>query len=168
MGPLFTAILSYFILKERLKLIDIAVLITSFAGILLLIFGAQQKEIDDEQTSSSLAMILFFSIPVLQAINNVNMRTLRVLNDFTIGVYLQITMITVYTPFVYLFQDGLSVISVFDKHIWTILIITGIISVSLSISRKKAINYGEPGKLTGLNFFQSVFQLIIDVLVFHT
>jgi len=44
MGPLFTAILSFLCIGEKLKRIDIAVLIISFLGILLMILNTPERD----------------------------------------------------------------------------------------------------------------------------
>jgi len=42
--PLFTALIGYFYLKEKLETFDVVVLIVSFGGILVLIFGGDNSE----------------------------------------------------------------------------------------------------------------------------
>eukprot|EP00347_Sterkiella_histriomuscorum_P012203 403369499 len=175
LSPLFTATLSYLILKEKLKPIDIIVLVVSFIGVIILITGANYSSTtetnanqDPQSISISLAMLIFFAIPLLSATNSINQRSMRELNDFTVGAYTNIALLTVFTPYIFIQGIGLDIMSKFEYYDYIQFMIMGFTSVSINISRRTAIRYEEPGKLSGINFFQSIIQLFIDVLFFGT
>ena len=84
------------------------------------------------------------------------MRLMKDLNDYTINAYTNFAIFLVFLPFVYIFDNGLQVMFLFDKWDWFIIIFSGMVSVAINLCRKKAVNYEEPGKLNGINFFQSV------------
>lgn len=46
--PLFTALLGYLILKDKLKVLEIACLFVSFFGVFLLIMGNQANTVQEE------------------------------------------------------------------------------------------------------------------------
>ena len=101
--------------------------------------------------------LMFFAIPTCAAVNNVNLRVMRKLNDYTIVFYLNVVMLVLFLPYVYVFESGLSIMNNFSAQDWYIFVLLGFGSILMQILRKKAMTYEEPGKLGGLNFFTSVF-----------
>ena len=51
---------------------------------------------------------------------------------------------------------------------WALSIGVGISTVLSQTSRAKAVHYEEPARLTVLNYFQSVIQLLMDVIFLST
>ena len=56
----------------------------------------------------------------------------------------------------------------FDGVDWLICVGFGITGVFSQTTRAKAVQYEEPAKLTVLNYFQSVIQLLMDVAALGT
>lgn len=56
----------------------------------------------------------------------------------------------------------------FDGTDWFICISFGIVGVYSQTMRAKAVQYEEPAKLTVLNYFTSVIQLLMDVFFLNT
>ena len=90
------------------------------------------------------------------------------LNDLTVGAYLNIALLMVFVPYIYIFENGLVSWNKFEYYDWIQFIIMGFTSVGINVTRRSALRYEEPGKLSAINFFQSIIQLIIDVLFFGT
>ena len=89
--------------------IDIIILGICFVGVTILVIGSINKEQGKEKnevqdTSNILAWIALFLIPFSAAINAINQRQMRELNDYTVGSYLTFAMVIVYLPIV-LLQD---------------------------------------------------------------
>ena len=89
---------------------------------------------------------------MLQAINNVNLRYLRELNDISVGFYLNIVLIIIFGFYLFTFSDGIAIVDQFTSNVWYLFGVSGFISVFLGLSKKRAINYEDPGKLAGMNF----------------
>ncbi|CDW82674.1 membrane protein [Stylonychia lemnae] len=168
LSPIFIAILSYLVLKEQLMRIDIIILGVSFIGVIILVSGSinsenvSQSKIED--TSNIFAWIALFLIPFSAAINAVNQRQMRDLNEYTVGSYMTLVSLLGYTPIVLLFENGFGIIYDFEMYDWALAILLGITGFYFNVFRFKALQYQEPGKLGGISYFQSIIQLILDVV----
>ncbi|TNV77077.1 hypothetical protein FGO68_gene5109 [Halteria grandinella] len=158
MSPLLTALLSYLFLKKGLNILDTLVLLVSFGGVALLITGAQysgpQTSVE-QSVSLVLPIFTMLMIPVLSAFSSIQLRQMRQLSDYTLGSYLSISMVVIYGPMVFLSSQGF-------------VLIMGIMNTCMNICRTRASQHEEPAKLASINYFQTVFQLIFDVLFFNT
>ncbi len=56
----------------------------------------------------------------------------------------------------------------FDKTDYLICVAFGIAGVMSSNMHAKSAQYEEPAKLTALNYFQSIIQLLLDILFFNS
>eukprot|EP00347_Sterkiella_histriomuscorum_P002354 403368478 len=172
LSPITTAIMSYFMLGERLSKLDIWILIISFVGVIFLILGSQDasSEINksstnpDQDTSNIWAWIALMTIPFSAAYNGINQRQMRSLNEYTVGAYMTLSMIVFYFPIVYIFDDGLQFTNNFEQQDWIMTMLIGITGCYFNIFRFKALQYEEPGKLAGISYFQSIIQLFLDVM----
>ena len=64
--------------------------------------------------------------------------------------------------------EDLSFINEFTTIDWALAIGVGISTVMSQTTRAKAVHYEEPARLTVLNYFQSVIQLLMDVIFLST
>ena len=64
--------------------------------------------------------------------------------------------------------DDLSYMNDFNSLDWVLSIGIGISTVLSQTTRAKAVHYEEPARLTVLNYFQSVIQLLMDVIFLST
>jgi len=116
LSPITIAILSYLVLKERLARIDVVILVVSFAGVIILILGSvkesRESHKQDEEYNSRMywAFGALVFVPILAAVNAVNMRQMRELNENTVGAYMTFAMVAIYTPMVFAFDEGLGII----------------------------------------------------------
>ncbi|CDW77318.1 membrane protein [Stylonychia lemnae] len=168
MAPLFTALLSYLIIREKLKPLDISVLLISFVGVIILITGAPDTKNEPQQNQIGIGLmtVLFFAIPIMGSINSINQHSMRDFNDFTTGTYVNLILLVLFVPYIYIFEDGLIIMNRFEYYDYLQFILLGGTSVCIGLARKRALQYLEPGKLGGINFFQSIIQLMIDILFF--
>ena len=124
------------------------------------------------QTESGIMMvipiIMLLVIPILSATISLSLRAMRDLSELTIGSLMTLSMLVFFGPLVYLMGDNFSFIYDFDALDWLICVGVGIVSSFVQICRIKAVKYAEPAKLAVVNYFQSVFQLIFDVLLLST
>ena len=65
-------------------------------------------------------------------------------------------------------EDDLSYMNDFNSLDWVLSIGIGISTVMSQTTRAKAVHYEEPARLTVLNYFQSVIQLLMDVIFLST
>ena len=143
LGPLLTAVFSFFLLKKGLSKLDTAVLLVSFGGVCLLITEALEEPIEiviktpelppAENISSSGSMIIpiitLLLVPILSASQAMVLRSLRELSEYTIGSYMSFSMILIYGPLVYLTENsGFGFLYNFGIIDWLVLIGLGFTS----------------------------------------
>lgn len=64
--------------------------------------------------------------------------------------------------------EDLSYMADFSSLDWVYAVGIGISTVLSQTTRAKAVHYEEPARLTVLNYFQSVIQLLMDVIFLNT
>ncbi len=92
--PLFTAVMGYFLLDERLHRIEVISLIISFVGIAILVTGKHTGHEEPEQKRSKqefTALLILMIVPVLIAAGNIAVRTLRGMNLHAISIYFSLS-----------------------------------------------------------------------------
>ena len=179
-APLLVALFSYILYKIALERLDIINLFVSFAGVFLLITGSPDDPAADPSHSAALSFnelivpsILLLTIPINQCSIQLFLRNMRNLSEYTTTGWLIITMLVIFLPMSYLTQDpsqtGLfSFMEPFTSVDWALGVAFGVTGVFSQTSRAKAVQYEEPAKLTVLNYFQSVIQLVMDVAALGT
>jgi drug/metabolite transporter (DMT)-like permease len=65
-------------------------------------------------------------------------------------------------------QAGFSFMAPFDSTDYLICVSFGIVGVISQNMRAKSVQYEEVAKLTVLNYFQAIIQLLMDVLFLNT
>ena len=84
-------------------------------------------------------MIALICVPFLVSINQINLRQMRRLNDYTIAAYMSFTMLIIYLPLVFVQEDDLSIFSKFDYVDVCLLVLVAITSCAGQILRFKAL-----------------------------
>jgi drug/metabolite transporter (DMT)-like permease len=105
------------------------------------------------------------ALPFNTATVRLFLRSLKDLNELTLGACIVTAMFLFYLPIVavqYSF-DYLWELDRIDLFICTVL---GFTSSSLQVSMAKSVQYEEPARLAVLNYFQPIIQLILDVIFF--
>ena len=168
LGPLFTAVLSYYILHVGLSRLDTLVLLVSFCGVLLLITGyVNTTPAQEEQENTFWPFVLMMCLPVLTSCNAIVLRKMRDMSEYTVGAHSTFSICLLYTPIV-LFTQGFSVFTAFSSTDWLLALVLGIVSSCQQLCRIKAVQYEEPARLAVVNYFQTIIQLGFDVLFYGT
>ena len=176
LGPLLTAVFSYIFLKKGLSKLDLIILVVSFLGVMIMIWGSFQSDSPSPTTNPGLQpaslwipVLAMLAVPILAASQSIVLRQLREMNEYTVGSYTCFAMVLIYGPIVLFAQEeGLSYVSNFQTLDWVIIIGLGFTSTLVQLCRTKASQYEEPAKLAVVNYFQSVFQLFFDLIFFNT
>lgn len=93
-----------------------------------------------------------FIIPINGACINLFLRSMRDMNEITLGAYIVFTMFVVYFPIVCIFFD-FNYISEFDYIDWIVCVLLGFTSSFMQITKALSIKYEEPARLAILNYF---------------
>jgi drug/metabolite transporter (DMT)-like permease len=177
--PLLTALLSFILFKKGLSGLDTTILIVSFIGVTVLITGtpskttvdmeenSQEKPSDKGERNMIIGTIMLVLIPILSSSVVLFIHHLKSLSEISVSAILTFAILVIYGPLL-LFTDGYRIILDFDSNDWIISILLGLSSSVVQISKNKALQYEEPAKLAVLMYFQSVIQLILDVLFLNT
>ena len=89
----------------------------------------------------------------MAAVNAVNLRQMRNLNEYTVGAYMTFSMVLIYGPMSYILDGDFSIISSFSTSDFVLLACLGITGCLFNILRFKALQFQEPGKLGGISYF---------------
>ncbi|CDW80631.1 drug metabolite transporter permease [Stylonychia lemnae] len=176
--PLFTAIMGYYYLNERLKILEIIVLIVSFIGVAVLIVGGpnekEKSELEQTDSSSSainvsfleyvIASLLLILNPIFNASGSIALRQLKGLHDYTTSAYMGISMTILYALIIWIFGMGFDFVSKFDQQAWYIVLAMGIIAVFQQTFRFKALQYDTASRLAVVNYFQTIILFLFDVV----
>ena len=106
-------------------------------------------------------------VPISSTTNIILQRQMISLNDYTAGAYLSFAMTIFYVPLVYLIGDGLDILKNFSLSDWFLISIIGSIGCIGKILRFKALQFEEPGKLSGLTYLQNIIQFLMDLMFLH-
>jgi len=97
-GPLITALLSFLFLKVSISKLDIQILIISFIGVAVLIFGTpdqlqadiaiESNEIAISNVNITVSLVAMLAVPLLGATMAIIMRQIRKMSVITISSYL--------------------------------------------------------------------------------
>ncbi|TNV77065.1 hypothetical protein FGO68_gene12655 [Halteria grandinella] len=177
-APLILAVFAYLIYKEKLSALDIVNLLVSFFGVAILLTGTLDESPQSPQTSASLSeliipAILLVAIPFNQCSLQLLLKSMRSLNELSISAWMTLFMLLFFIPMNYLTKpDNASspfyFLSDFDLGSWLISALFGLTGVYSQTTRAKALHYEDSAKLGVLLYFQSVIQLLMDVVFLGT
>ncbi len=127
--PVFTPVVAWFLLKERLRPIHITGLIISVIGVLLIMNGNQNSS----QEVSIVGILFLFGAVVSAVIQGVMLRKLTLeYNPLMIITVQNFTGIFLFLPLAFLTGNHLKNLAVIPGDIWLYLILLGIFASSLA------------------------------------
>lgn len=170
-GPLLIALFSFLLYKVSLSKLDVAILLVSFVGCIVLITGtlAPVKEDGVEYSTSDLILptVFLVLVPINNACLNLYLRSMRDMSEITLGSYIIYAMFLAYAPFTVAYY-GLDFVSDFTPTDWGICVLLGFTGSFLQIVKALSLKYEEPARLAALNYFQPIIQLVLDVIFLHS
>jgi len=86
--PILTVIMAYFMVGEKIKSIDVLMIIIGFGGITMVTYGFVQKQEMKEHSPPLLATIGAFTIPFLLSLGNITMSKMKGLDENTVSLYM--------------------------------------------------------------------------------
>jgi len=173
-GPLFTVILAYFMLDERLNTFKMGQLLFAFGGATLMIVFTPLPETETPQEGDtqegSLATIFKYVClvlnPMLVAYGTIQMRKMRSLNEDVVSCYMNGVAIPLMIVLVYATGSDLSAWNDFGGLEWFCIVALSVSVIFSQTFRFKAVQNEEAAKLQPLNFLNPVYQLIGDLAIF--
>jgi drug/metabolite transporter (DMT)-like permease len=113
-------------------------------------------------------IIALLSVPIILSAVALLLRQLRKLNEYSVACYVALATFIGYGTAVLTSGDGLYLLWSFTFIDWIIVIGLGFSSTYVQFCISRAAQYEEPAKLAVVNYFQSVFSLLMDLVVFGT
>jgi len=86
--PILTVIMAYFMVGEKIKSIDVLMIIIGFGGITMVTYGFVQKQEMKEHSLPVIATIGAFTIPFLLSLGNITMSKMKGLDENTVSLYM--------------------------------------------------------------------------------
>ncbi|CDW73109.1 membrane protein [Stylonychia lemnae] len=164
--PLFTAVFGYFMLSERLKILEKVCLVLSFVGVAIMITGKDSSSIENKQGYSTIAIIALCLNPVLSSLVTITLRTLRNISVHTQAFYHAFVLSTVMGIVVLITQDYMSFLYQFSYYDYFLLISAAFFALIHQLLKQMAVQYNTASRVTIYNYLQSLVQLIFDILIF--
>ena len=93
---------------------------------------------------------------------------MRDINEVSATAWLVVYMSFIFIPYIYISCGNLNSMQTFDLEDWLLLFGLSISGIYGTICRTKATHYEEPARLTVLNYFASVIQLLMDMIFLQT
>lgn len=119
LAPLITVVLAYYILSEKLAFFQIAALIISFAGILIVILGGDVE--DDTHYGQDAGFFEYFVLlanPVLIATGTIAMRKMRKMHESVVSSYMNLTLGMTCAVAMWIQGENLSICNGFNVPDW--------------------------------------------------
>lgn len=64
---------------------------------------------------------------------------MRDLNEYTVGSYMTLAMIAIYSPLVWIIDNGMEIIYIFDISDWILIVLLGVTGYYFNVLRFKAL-----------------------------
>ncbi len=135
-SPLLTAVFSYFLYRVNLSRLDLCILLISFIGVMILIYGTIKPGIGDDnnveeyksqysKTDLIIPTICLIIIPFNSVCNRLFLRSMRNISELTLSCYTVSFMFLIYFPIVVIFYD-FDFLNNFLPLDWMICVILGL------------------------------------------
>ena len=93
--PIITVFMSYFMVGEKIKCIDVLMILIGLVGVTLVTYGFTQKQELKEHSPPLLATIGAFSIPFLLSLGNITMSKMKGLDENTVSLYMNPSLMVI-------------------------------------------------------------------------
>ena len=93
--PIITVFMSYFMVGEKIKCIDVLMTLIGLVGVTLVTYGFTQKQELKEHSPPLLATIGAFSIPFLLSLGNITMSKMKGLDENTVSLYMNPSLMVI-------------------------------------------------------------------------
>lgn len=185
LAPIFTSILGFVFLSERISKSEVFALVLAFVGVYILISSPQEQNNSEKNSSSTidegdeesssyvsniklLPLVLLICATLLMATTNIMLRKMKKMHEYCSATYTVLTSI----PFFGLgmaFSDSEWVIAdSFSSSDYIVTIFIALCGIFGLISKTKAMQYEMASRLSIVIYFSVIFQLIFDLVLIGT
>ena len=168
LAPLFTVVLAYMILKEKLKSFELTIMLLSLVCVILFSVFATSEEDSHRAKTSTPMWVLYASLatsPVLIAGGNIAMRKMKKFHNAVVAWYQSWAVLLVSITVILITQEGFEVFKTFDWRSWVLISLIGFFAVLSLTTRFKALKLQKAAKLQILTPIITLLQFAYDVII---
>jgi hypothetical protein len=164
-GPIFTVILSYIVLRDKILREDMLLLVIVLSGIAVKLAFPEPIATNTNNIKTTSGYILLAYIPIGIAASNVLLRKMKGLHFVQINIYKIIIALTISSSICAIKQVSLSVIKEFTALDYTWLILSTLFQEASVIARKISSNHAPPSKLAHYAYLNTLYSFLFDLLI---
>lgn len=182
LAPIFTSILGFVFLSERISRSEVFALVLAFVGVYILISSPQQKENDSDivKTASSsdetsyisniklLPLILLICATLLMATTNIMLRKMKKMHEYCSATYTVLTSIPFFGLGMTFSGSEWTIADSFSTSDYIVMTFIALCGISGLICKTKAMQYEMASRLSIVIYFSVIFQLVFDLALIGT
>ena len=167
MAPLITVVLAWLLLGEKIKAYTVVSIVIVFSSVLMIIFGVQGEEKENMQ-ANTLAVIALCCMPFLLGGGQVAVRSMKKNHPLTITVFTNLVTFLVSVIAIMCFTNvDFKIFASLSLTSWGLILLAGVLQCVEHTTKFLAFRYQQASLLQKLSFLPTLWNLIIDSLVFH-
>lgn len=169
-APLLTVIFGGVFLGEKITKIEVMCLCIAFSGVyVLLTSDKNEKTESSKETNIEITyLLMLLGIPILVALQNVLLRHMRGLHEYTVASYIILTGGIMYGICAVLLENDHSIGSTLSANGYGILAMAGFFGIFALVAKSKAFKYESASRLSILGYLSIIVMFLFDILVVGT
>lgn len=167
MAPLVTVVLAWLFLGEKISAYTVISILIVFSSVLMIIFGVQGQEKANMQ-ANTLALVALCCMPLLLGGGQVAVRHMKKNHPLTITVFTNLVTFVVSIVAIMCFTNvDFKIFANLGLTSWLLILLAGILQCVEHTTKFLAFRYQQASLLQKLSFLPTLWNLVIDSLVFH-
>ncbi|CDW87883.1 membrane protein [Stylonychia lemnae] len=169
--PLFTSLLGFLILREKITKMEVFCLVLAFLGIYTLVSGSERLQNSEEDVKSNInswSLLMLILAPIFMASINVSLRHMRQLHELTASTYAVLFSIVFYSTLMSFTDNDFSMFDTFLVHEHFLLLFISLAGGTGMLLKTRALQHEMAGRLSILGYFSIVFTFFFDLIFIGT
>eukprot|EP00347_Sterkiella_histriomuscorum_P015516 403356734 len=185
LAPIFTSILAFIFLKERITRTEVFALILAFAGVYILVSSSQgnspsqnnsanevqseQQIVEQSQSNLKLIpLILLVCAAMLMATTNIMLRHMKKMHEYCSATYAVLASIFFFGLGMPVSGSAWTIAQTFESSDYIILVFVAVCGIAGLICKTKAMQYEMASRLSIVIYFSVIFSLVFDLILIGT
>ena len=182
LAPIFTSILAFIFLKERISRGEVFALCLAFAGVYMLISASSkmQPQQPEEELSISngddivksnitiIPLLMLVAATLLMATTNIMLRKMKKMHEFCSATYTVMTSLVFFGIGIKLSSQPMTIADTFSPGDYTVMIFIAVCGILGLLCKTKAMQYEMASRLSILIYFNVIFSLVFDLILIGT
>ena len=170
-APLFTLVFSYFLLRDKLTVIEFFCLVLSFSGVMSMILGDNttgEEESHYTKTEYYLAFAFILMVPIMMAFSAIAIRHMRYLHPNVSGFYTCFTGMTAMSILVFATGKNYNWLGLFGLTEWIMFLFLGMIHTMSGYWLSYSAQLDTPARNQLYSYLAPVLQFFFDMTILNT